>query len=236
MKPNPHRLTAVLLLILMFVLSWASALRQSPTVDEVAHIGAGLSYLQKFDLRMNAEHPPLAKLIAALPLAIRGTYADYQSPAWTVSESFINAYTAEWIFGDAVLGRWNDWRTTLIWARLPMMLFTVWLGWIIYLYATRLGGEWGGLLCLALYVGTPEFLAIGPLVITDVPITLFTLIALWQIGEISKDPSSRNSLLLALALAAALLSKFTGLILLGVIPTFLVASRIWPARRCNAPG
>jgi hypothetical protein len=228
-KPNSYRLTAVFLLVFMFGLSWAAALRESPTVDEVAHIGAGLSYLQRLDLRMNAEHPPLAKLIAAVPLAIRGTYADYQSPAWTVSESFIDAYTAEWIFGDAVLGRWNPWRTTLLWARLPMMLFSVWLGWIIYLYATRLGGEWGGLLCLAVFVGTPVFLAIEPLVITDIPTTLFTLIALWQVGEISKDPSSRNSILLALALAAALLSKFTGLILFGVIPIFLIASRLRPA-------
>lgn len=228
MKPNLHRLAAVFLLGLIFLLSWGAALRQSPSVDEIAHIGAGLSYLQRLDLRMNAEHPPLAKLIAALPLAIRGSYADYHSPSWTVSESFFNAYTAEWIFGDAVLGRWNPWRTTLLWARFPMMVFTVWLGWMIYLYATRLGGEWGGLLCLTVYVGTPAFLAIAPLVITDIPLTLFVLIALWQIGEISRDPSRRNTVLLALALAAALLSKFTALILLGVIPVFLIAERIWP--------
>jgi len=31
------------------------------TVDEVSHIGSGVSYLQKFDLRMNEEHPPLPK-------------------------------------------------------------------------------------------------------------------------------------------------------------------------------
>src|SRR5208283_320873 len=68
---------ALLLLAFMFLLAGGAALRESVTIDEVAHIGAGLSYLQKLDLRYNEEHPPLAKVLAALPLAVRGTHADY---------------------------------------------------------------------------------------------------------------------------------------------------------------
>ena len=55
-----------MLLILMAVLAGGAALRESVTVDEVAHIGAGVSYLQKLDLRFNEEHPPLPKVLAAL--------------------------------------------------------------------------------------------------------------------------------------------------------------------------
>ena len=51
-------LVAVLLLALMAALAGGAALRESVTIDEVAHIGAGVSYLQKLDQRMNAEHPP----------------------------------------------------------------------------------------------------------------------------------------------------------------------------------
>jgi hypothetical protein len=58
-------LPAVLLLLLMAVLAGGAALRESVTVDEVSHIGAGVSYLQKLDLRMNPEHPPLPKMLAA---------------------------------------------------------------------------------------------------------------------------------------------------------------------------
>jgi hypothetical protein len=56
---------AVLLLLLMAVLAGGSIRRESIAVDEVAHLGAGVSYLQKLDLRMNFEHPPLAKVLAA---------------------------------------------------------------------------------------------------------------------------------------------------------------------------
>ena len=66
-----------MLLALMALLADGAARRESVTFDEVAHIGAGVSYLQKLDMRMNEEHPPLAKVLAAVPLVVRGVHADY---------------------------------------------------------------------------------------------------------------------------------------------------------------
>ena len=85
-------LVAVLRLVVMAALAGGAALRESVTIDEVAHIGAGVSYLQKLDLRMNAEHPPLPKVLAALPLALRGVHADYNHPSWSFTEKFFPAY------------------------------------------------------------------------------------------------------------------------------------------------
>ena len=76
---------AGLLLSLMALLAGGAALRESVTIDEVPHIGAGVSYLQKLDLRMNGEHPPLIKVLAALPLVSRGVRADYSHPSWSFS-------------------------------------------------------------------------------------------------------------------------------------------------------
>lgn len=228
MPKNVYHAAAVGLLIVMFFVAGGAALHESPTVDEVAHVGAGLSYLQRLDLRLNPEHPPLGKVLAAIPLALRGAHADYSGPAWKVSADFFPAYGAQWIFGDAVLGRWNDWKSTLMWARSPMLILTVLLGCFVYRYASRLGGAWGGLLCLTAYVTTPAFLVFGPLVITDLPVTLFSLIALWQLGEVWAVPSRRNALLFGLALGAALVSKFTGLLIIPVIIVFFVQTRFWP--------
>ncbi|MGA8598975.1 MAG: glycosyltransferase family 39 protein [Bryobacteraceae bacterium] len=228
MTRNVHRAAAAGLLAVMCFLAGGAALHESAAVDEVSHVGAGLSYLQRLDLRLNPEHPPLAKVLAAIPLAIRGTHADYSIAAWKLSADFFPAYAGQWIFGDAVLGRWNDWKSTLMWARFPMLILTLLLGWIVYLYGTRLGGPWGGLLCLAAYVTTPAFLVFGPLVITDLPITLFSLIALWRLGEIWTVPSSRNALLFGLSLGASLVSKFTGLLIIPVIVVLFVQTRFWP--------
>lgn len=228
MGRNIHHTAAAGLLAMMFFLAGGAALHESATVDEIAHVGAGLSYLQRLDLRLNPEHPPLAKALAAIPLAIRGTYADYSTAAWKLSADFFPAYAAQWIFGDAVLGRWNDWKSTLMWARFPMLILTLLLGWFVYRYGARLGGSWGGLLCLTAYVTTPAFLAFGPLVITDLPVTLFLLIALWRLGEIWAAPSSTNALRFGLALGASLLSKFTGLLIIPVILVLFVQTRFWP--------
>ena len=212
----------------MFLLAGGAALHESPAVDEVAHVGAGLSYLQRLDLRLNSEHPPLGKAIAAIPLALGGTRADYTSSSWTLASDFFPAYMTQWVFGDAVLGRWNEWKFTLMWARLPMLLLTLLLGWFIYQYANQLGGPWGGLLCLLAFVTTPAFLVFGPLVLTDLPVTLFSVIALWQLGEIWVNPSRRNSLLFGLAVAAALLSKFTGVLLIPILLAVFLQTRFWP--------
>ncbi len=229
MSSNLHRAAAVALLIFMFFIAGGATLHDSAAVDEVAHIGAGLSYVKKFDLRMNQEHPPLSKAIAGIPLALRGTSADYSGPVWRESESVLSGYLLQWVFGDSVQGRWNEWRVILTWARFPMLLLTLWLGWMVYQYATRLTTPEGGLLCLAIYSITPAFLVFGPLVLTDVPVTLFSLITLWQLGELWAKPSRRNSLLFGVAFAAALLSKFTGLILFAVILALFVHTHFWPS-------
>jgi 4-amino-4-deoxy-L-arabinose transferase-like glycosyltransferase len=221
--------SAVLLLAFMAVLAGCAALRETAAIDEVAHIGAGLSYLQKLDLRLNEEHPPLAKVLAALPLVLRGTHADYSSPSWTVSRKFLpQAYVGQWVFGDWVLTRWNDPVRTLAWARLPMLILTLALGWVIYVYAGRLGGPWAGLLCLSAYVTTPLFLTFGPLVLTDVAVTLFSLLALWTFADVWQRPGRRSVVLFALCLGAALLSKFSAGLLFFCFGLFGLSTR-WRA-------
>jgi Dolichyl-phosphate-mannose-protein mannosyltransferase len=219
---------AGLLLALMAVLAGGAALREAVTFDEVFHIGAGLSYLQKFDLRLNEEHPPLPKVLAALPLVLRGTRADYSSNQWIISRDFIPAYMGQMLFGEAVLNQWNKPVPTLAWARLPMLLLTLALGWMLYACARRIGGDWGGLLCLAVYVSTPTFLVFGPLVHTDLAITLFSLLTLWTFAGVWQDPSRKNVALFAVCLAGALLSKFSSGILFFAFGAFALSTR-WRA-------
>jgi hypothetical protein len=222
-------LVAGLLLMLMAVLAGGAAWHETVAIDEVAHIGAGLSYLQKFDLRLNEEHPPLAKVLAALPLVLRGTHADYSNISWTASRRFLpDAYIGQWIFGEWVLDHWNDPRTTLAWARLPMLLLTLGLGWLVFIYARRFGGDWGGLLCVGMFATAPLFLTFGPLVLTDVAVTFFALLTLWAFAEIWQQPEPRKVTLFALCLAGALLSKFSAGLLFFSFGLFALSTR-WRA-------
>ncbi len=211
----------------MAVLAGGAARKESITIDEVAHTAAGVSYWQKLDMRMNEEHPPLSKLIAGLPLAIKGARADYFHVSWVFSGSkLFNQYLGEWVFGHWFLMRWNDPQSTIWWARVPMLLLTLVLGYVLFGIGWRLGGPWGGLLCLACYATTPAFLAFGPLVITDIAISLFWVLTIWQLPNMWRSPSRKTVMLFGLVFAGALLSKFSSGLLFFVFVAVAVSMRI----------
>ena len=66
-----NRLTNIIaacLLIFVFFIAVFSMKGDSLTMDELAHLPAGYSYLTQKDMRINPEHPPLIKDLAAVPL------------------------------------------------------------------------------------------------------------------------------------------------------------------------
>ena len=222
-------LAAGALLAFMALLSGGAAKRESITFDEIAHTGAGVSYWQKLDLRLNEEHPPLSKLIAGLPLALRGVHADYSHISWTFSGSqFFHQYLGEWVFGYWFLMRWNDPLSTIWWARVPMLGVALLLGFALYAIGKRLGGNWGGLLCLACFVTTPAFLAFGPLVITDIVIALFWVLTVWQLPKLWQEQGRASVITFGLTFAVALLSKFSSGLLFFVFPAVALSMRVWP--------
>lgn len=227
MKHLPSILAA-LLLLLMGLLAGGAALRESITVDEVAHIGAGVSYLQKLDLRMNLEHPPLAKALAAIPLVLSGVHADYSDLSWRVSNHGIGGMLGEWRWGHSVALLWNNPRSTVFWARVPMLLLTLVLGILVYRYASEMGGRWGGLLCVAAFATTPTFLVFGPLVLTDVPIAFACLLTMWSFASLWQTPNRRAAVIFGLMLGAAFLTKFSSGLLLFCFLAFRLILRVAP--------
>jgi hypothetical protein len=221
-------LTAGALLVLMGLLAAGAALRESVTYDEGLNIGAGVSYWQKQDLRLSEEHPPLARVIAALPLILRGVRADYSNVAWTISDRLFPAYAGQLYFGELVLKHWNDPRSTLALARLPMLALTLMLGCMVYVYARTIGGPRGALLSTAVYATTPLFLAHGPLVLTDVPIAAFTVLTLFTAASLWRSPGWMRGVGFGLSLAGALLAKFSALILLLALAVFVLSLWIRP--------
>ncbi|RMF91024.1 MAG: hypothetical protein D6736_05775, partial [Nitrospinota bacterium] len=60
---------AVVLCLLAFFLQAALSMRQkSVTFDETYHLISGYTYLQTGDFRLGIDHPPLLRILAALPL------------------------------------------------------------------------------------------------------------------------------------------------------------------------
>jgi hypothetical protein len=83
---------AAAILIAAFCLQALFAIPQlSATSDELPHLAGGYSYWVTRDYRINPEHPPLVKLLAALPLLIINPSLDFTHPGWTTP--------SQWVFG-----------------------------------------------------------------------------------------------------------------------------------------
>jgi hypothetical protein len=109
-----------------------------------------------------------------------------------------------------------------------MLLLTLLLGLTLFIYGSRLGGPWGGLLCLSAFVTMPAFIAFGPLVITDIAVTLFWVLTVWQLPNMWRSPSRGTLVMFGLTLAGAFLSKFSSGLLFFVFAAFALSLRFKP--------
>jgi hypothetical protein len=200
-----HRYVAGAMLAVMFLLGITSMVGNSAIVDEVAHIPAAYSYLKFGDYRLNPEHPPLIKDIAAIPLMFMHLKFPLNSTAWT------QEVNGEWDVGwDFLYNLGNNADAILFWARLPILILTVGFGAFLYWYTRRRWGTMTGLLALFFYAFSPNFIANGTLVTTDVGASVFIFLGLITFIRFADDPSEKNVFLLSLALAGAQLAKFSG--------------------------
>ena len=87
--------------------------RLSATSDEPIHIAAGYSYWVTRDFRMNPEHPPLAKLLAAFPLLALRPRFDTSEQSWGAGIEDVFAF--KFLYG-------NDADRVLFWSRAAMIL------------------------------------------------------------------------------------------------------------------
>lgn len=192
----------------------------SGTVDEIAHIPSGYTYDKDGDFRLNPEHPPLAKALAGLPLAlnksIKGPETDW---SWTD----INQWEAGWFM---LYEAGNNPKEVLIWSRLPMMLLMVGLGLFLFKWARELFGTKVGLIVLTLYAFYPDVLAHGRLVTTDVAAALGYVISIYYFEKVLTKFTWKNVIIASVAFALAQLLKFSAFLLFGILLFMAISKAI----------
>lgn len=200
---------AFFLLAAMLAIMFFSSYNDTATFDEVAHIPAGYAYLTKRDMRLNPEHPPLVKNLAALPLLFLRLNLPTDIPEWSE-----NIDSRQWNMGKIFLyGAGNNPDKILHFSRFPVMLIGVLLGWLIYWFAKKHYGKPTGLFALSLYVLSPTFLAHSRYVTTDTGAALGFFAALIFFARFLQNQTRRNLVLAGLVLGIALLLKFSTVIL-----------------------
>jgi hypothetical protein len=236
---NKHLFLATFCLIaLMSFLMYFSAKHDSLTFDEKAHIGAGITYLQKQDYRVNPEHPPLAKDISALGLIGKNIKFPVNDDFFNLNKENTTEFNGQVInkniewwrqfnLGNNILFKENGNRADeiILSARIPMMILTIVLGLLLFFVAWKWFGKHTALLTLFFFCLSPTFIAHGRLVTIDIVAAFGLVLATYLYLEFLKNPNNKNILLAGLGFGIAMISKFS-LILL--IPYFGIMAIVWP--------
>ncbi len=220
----PSRTTTALLAILMLAAHYAAAFdslrRENPTVDEVLHMPAGVTYWQRGTFRLYPHNPPLSKLVAALPVVLMGpeTKELYGLKSWTGNLASHGTFGHSFAYMNAA--RYFELFTM---ARSVMPLFSLLAGLFIFAWSSRLYGRAGGLLSLALWCLCPNVLAHARLVTSDVAGAAMAVGSTYAFWRYLRAPNWPRAVLAGVLLGLAQLTKFSLLLLYAYWPLLWLA-------------
>jgi 4-amino-4-deoxy-L-arabinose transferase-like glycosyltransferase len=218
--------TAVAVLACMFGIEVTLPSRDlSATWNEPYHILAGYSYWQSGDYGVNPEHPPLAKLVGAIPLLFMHLKAPRVGP--DDSKSTANRQGWELVYG-------NDADAILLRARLAEAVVGLLLVLLLFEAGYRMFGAGAAWIATLLAVFEPNLLAHSTLVTTDFAFTCFYLAAVYALWRVAERPTILRLAGCGVASGLALASKHSALLLaptLVLLAAVEIACRVKSARR-----
>lgn len=210
----------VCLLTVHFVFGWISLRNQAPTADEYSYTATAYLYVNTGDFRLDRTHPPLLRMLMGIPLQFVPIHLPpLQEEKWSSPEANMLGYVIGW---ELLLGGMNDWRLLLTVARIPILLLSVGLGVLLFIWGRELYGNAGALVVLFIYSLSPNILAHASLATMDLGISFFFLATLYALYRYLKHPRMLHVLITGIVFGLALAAKVTAVLLAVPIITGLL--------------
>ncbi len=223
-------LAVVILCALQWTLGVTSLVQENPTVDEVVHLPAGISYCEQGTFRLYPHNPPLVKLITGFAVRLQDPQTDqlYSDPDWGWATSNKTAFAHGFMLLNA--DRLLELCRT---GRLLMPFFATLGGLVVFDWSRRLWGNTGGLLSLGLWSLSPNILAHSRLITTDVAATSVGLLATYFFWHYLKSTvrTWKLAVLVGILLGIGQLTKFSLLVLYAFWPLLWIVATITDPRR-----
>jgi hypothetical protein len=211
----PYLVLAALALV-MLAQMWTSIRQLSITSDEAHHFYSGYLYLQCRDFGWNLEHPPLANMVAALPLLGMDIVDPISSPCGMPNSKLIDFQAGhDFVFANP--------EYVLMAGRMAASTFTIGLLVAMWFFARRMFGLTVAIISAVLLAFEPNILANGSLVLTDVPAALGFVLAVYAFYGYLSAPSYGRLALVGLATGFALCLKHQTMLLVVILPALAVA-------------
>lgn len=226
MTTRRYALVALILILVGSVRIVSTYSVFNATIDEPDNLAAGLEYVSTGRYLYHDENPPLARVFEAIGPRLAGER--YRGGPEAYRE------------GVRVLGTGPHYDRILSLARAGVLPFFWAASLLVFLWAQRAGGPPAALAATALFTSLPPVLALSAIVNTDMALVATSAAAALISVDWARDPSPRRSVVLGIAIALAILSKFTAIPFLAAawLAMAAVTSRsplgLWRRRRAVA--
>ncbi|MGA3019573.1 MAG: glycosyltransferase family 39 protein [Bryobacteraceae bacterium] len=192
----------------------------SQTSDEPMHLACGMEWLDLDRYQYETQHPPLARIFVAI-----GPYLDGSRSHGTLAADL--GMLRE---GNEILYATNYWRTLAL-ARFGILPFFILACLIVWFWTKHLFGRPAALVAVLLFSNIPPILGHAGVATTDMAAAATLAAALYALTLYLETPTWRRVVLLSLALAAAVASKFSNVAFFPVSLLALVLFRaLWNRR------
>ena len=199
--------------------------RESQTSDESVHLYAGYTYWKRADFGINPEHPPLAKLVAALPLLPLHL---------ALAPARKGSFRAAGALGGLEFLYSKDADALLFRARAAATLFALALAVLVFAAAGEMFGPGAALCALALLAFEPSILGHGPLITTDIAASATIFASIYAFYRYCRRPTILRQLVLAAAVGLALAAKHSTILIFPML-ALLVITEIARKRSGDSP-
>ncbi|MDR3710653.1 MAG: glycosyltransferase family 39 protein [Capsulimonadaceae bacterium] len=219
--------------ILIWTLSAGAflAFHDSMTTDEDIHIASAYLALTRHDFRFDSEHPFLFKVITALPLLAlhpnlpSDDQKDWKAAAPSYYDSWREAreWSENWFYASG-----NNAGLMILLARIPAVLMLTLTVWLTYWISRKWFGPDVAIWAMGIAAFNPMLIGHGHLANTDIPLVTTFLIGVYAVWRYGERPDITSALWFGLACLAAMLSKFSGILL---VPIFIIYAMFLSMRR-----
>jgi hypothetical protein len=187
----------------------------SQTYDEPASIAAGMEWLDRGSYRFDFSNPPLARLAIAIGLYLDGLRLPARGNELLNRREDQIPASEDWaLVGNQILHEGDQYTHNLTLARMGVLPFFLLSAVAVWVWSRSILDDASALLAVFLFTTLPPVLAHAGLATTDMALCATFVVALSAFSYWLERPTYLRSSILGVAVALAVLSKFTALLFL----------------------
>ncbi|MBF0520036.1 MAG: phospholipid carrier-dependent glycosyltransferase [Nitrospirae bacterium] len=189
----------------------------SLTIDELGHLLSGYAALREQNFSVNIEHTPLFNMIGAIPMIFQKINYDSSLVSNNPSSGWERLTKFFYMNKD-------NFDTILFSGRLTLILFHTFFLFVTGMLLKQLVQPVFAWLVIFFIAFEPNFLAHARYITTDAGLTIFSLLSLVSFAIFLKKKETIYTVLTAVFLGAALISKISGILVYLSVLAFMMYS------------